>query len=88
MSVAGGNYNTMETHGCSISLLVGYGKQITHSQNGTVTYPTIRSYKGGLKVGCTFVSNEALEMIYQWHKDFVKSDGLKNASVVHQKGSL
>ena len=36
-----------------------------------VTYPTIRSYPDGLKVGCTFVTNEALKQLYEWHQQFL-----------------
>lgn len=36
------------------------------------TSPTIISHKEGITVGCSFITNAALEEIYQLHKKFLK----------------
>lgn len=47
---------------------------ITHmDKNGVKTTPKITSYKDGVHVGCSFISNEALNKIYLLHRDFIAS---------------
>ena len=47
-----------------------------------MTYPTVRSYPDGIKVGCSFITNEAIERLYKWHKDFLG----REESRTHQSG--
>jgi hypothetical protein len=65
---AGASFN--DFHGCDI-LLHGTSTVYHESRIGNTTTPTIRSYKDGLKVGCTFINNNTLELLYKWHKDFI-----------------
>lgn len=56
-------------HGCDV--LIGGLATITHRTPGHYhTLPTIRSHRDGIKVGCSFITTEALERIYQLHKAF------------------
>ena len=57
--------------GCSIRLSSWSGVIKHENFNSGLTTPTIRSYPNGIKVGGTFVTNEALEQIYQWQQDFL-----------------
>lgn len=59
-----------ECRGCNVQISTFAGK-VLHELRGLESYPTIRSYSDGLKVGCTFVTNAALEKIYAWHKEFL-----------------
>ena len=67
-------------HGCEIEIARRQGDSISHLNGIHVIYPTVRSYSDGVKIGCTFITNEALELIYKWHKDFTESENSK----IHQ----
>ena len=69
-------------HGCTVEL---YTKAsdigVFHYANGQGSYrPTIRSYRDGVKIGCTFVSNDAFRQIVKWHENQLKDEG-----TLHQK---
>jgi hypothetical protein len=40
--------------------------------SGKQSLPTIRSYADGVKVGCSFLTTDALQKIYSWHQDFLR----------------
>jgi hypothetical protein len=69
-------------HGCSVEIGLRRGDRISHLSGVTVTYPTVRSYPDGIKVGCSFITNEAIERLYKWHKDFLG----REESRTHQSG--
>lgn len=50
------------------------------SKHGAISTPRVSSHKEGIKVGCTFVTNEALEEIYKLHKKFLNVPDV----VIHQ----
>lgn len=59
-----------EGHGASIVLnLSGCG--VYHNQSGHSQQVLIRSYKDGMRVGCTFITNEALERIIEFHRRYI-----------------
>lgn len=65
-------------HGCNIELDLNYSLSIIrHIMDGHVSIPTIRSYSDGVKVGCTFLSTDALNKLHTWHTDFLKSGSEK-----------
>lgn len=43
---------------------------------------TVRSYDDGMKIGCTFVTNEAFTRLSRWHDEYMKS----RAPKTHQQG--
>ena len=49
------------------------GARVYHETWDGKTFPIVRSYKDGVRVGCTFVSTEALEKIRAWHQEFLLS---------------
>jgi hypothetical protein len=55
---------------------------ISHISGGNRRQVLVRSYKDGIRVGCTFVTNEALEEIYRLHSEFLKEKDY----VTHQEG--
>lgn len=64
-------------HGCDIYLQ--YEKlsdTIRHIRTYDNTKPKIRSYRDGLKVGCTFIDNETLEHLYKLHKKFQTQESM------------
>ena len=61
-------------HGCSIELAKRHNGSISHLCSTEVSYPTIRSYGDGIKVGCTFVTSEALKQIHEWHQSFLRGE--------------
>ena len=69
-------------HGRSVEIGFRRGDRIIHLAGYTVTYPTVRSYADGVVVGCSFVTTEALERIYSWHKGFLG----REESRTHQSG--
>jgi len=67
-------------HGCSVRIDTTNWESvcISHeSSSGIVTYPTVRSYPDGIKVGCSFVSTSTLEKIFRWHQEFLSDKGEK-----------
>jgi len=66
-------------HGCEIRLEKSdaHGDALRHLVKGAATWPTVRSYPDGLKVGCTFLTSAALELIYRWHEDFLVTNNTR-----------
>ena len=59
-------------HGCKILLRrEPYGAIHHVNWDDFVSLPTIRSYEDGIKVGCTFLTTDALKALYDWHKEFL-----------------
>ena len=58
------------------------GARVYHETWGSKTYPTVRSYRDGIRIGCTFVTNEAFRKIWDWHKEFLDGECTKT----HQEG--
>lgn len=59
-------------HKSEVIGMVG-GEVITHaSRTGIETALGVCSYTDGIQVGCTFVTNGALEKIYELHTTFLK----------------
>ncbi len=59
-------------HGCDVEIDYRSSGRISHLRGYDVTYPTVRSYPDGLKVGCTFITTEALKHINERQQAFVK----------------
>lgn len=58
-----------------------FGRTIRHlDKYGVRSTPKVVSHKQGIRVGCTFVTNAALEELYRLHKKFLKIEDTK----VHQ----
>jgi len=65
------------SHGCSTKIFAN-GKTVFHRFNfSSSDIPIIRSYEDGIKVGCTFITNEAVELIYNLHKSFLDGTNSK-----------
>lgn len=63
-----------EFHGASVRLCVDLCGNISHeNQSAPPSIPTVRSYSDGIRVGCTFVTTEALAQVQKWHKEFLES---------------
>lgn len=73
--------DSADFHGCEIRLPLVKGK-IHHETKNTLRIPTVRSYPDGVKVGCTFLTTDALETLYAWHLAFL----LDKHSRTHQQG--
>lgn len=64
-------------HGCDILISCYHGScKISHTTCNSRTTPKIRSHKDGMRIGCTFVSNDALEEIYKLHKKFQTQESM------------
>jgi len=65
------------SHGCDIKIHAT-GTTIYHVPTVLgIVAPTVRSYKDGIKIGCTFVTNEAVELIYNLHKSYLDNTDSK-----------
>lgn len=64
-------YQSTERHGCDNLLSVLDGN-VFYFGNRFREDLIIRSYSNGIKVGCTFLTTEALEKLYKWHSEFLK----------------
>jgi hypothetical protein len=61
----------------------GLSTTIKHiDKRGVGSLPLVRSYKDGLRVGFTFISNEALKKIHGLHAKFLQGQD----EVTHQEG--
>lgn len=59
----------------------GLGTSIRHlDKSGVRSTPKVVSHKQGIRVGCTFVTNDALDELYKIHKNFLKTGDSK----IHQ----
>lgn len=59
-------------HGASIGIeLDGKIKHIS-GPSLYVTTPVVRSYRDGIRVGCTFISNEAIKHLHSLHQNFLQ----------------
>ena len=56
--------------------------RLFHETWDAKTFPVVRSYVDGMRIGCTFISNEALRKIWDWHQDFSAA-----TSKTHQQGA-
>lgn len=57
------------------------GKLFHHvDKQGKTTQPSVKSYNDGVRIGCTFVTNEALEKLAELHKNFLTNPGFR----IHQ----
>ena len=71
-------YNASQTqcwrvpgHGCTCEISKDSRGDIHHlGVAGHDSLPSVRSYPDGIKVGCTFITNDAVELLYKWHKEF------------------
>lgn len=76
-------YNIPVRRGCEIELATtAYG--IGHYFHNQETKPTIRSYPDGIKVGCTFLTNDVLSWLYKRHTEFLGEGRVKT----HQIGDV
>jgi hypothetical protein len=75
------DFGLSDGHGASI-VLTKSGTGVYHNQNGQSAQVLIRSYKDGMRVGCTFITNEALERIYEYHRRYVSRSDYEQ----HQAG--
>lgn len=69
-------------HGAAVGLIRKHGI-VFHYTGGQSKQVLIRSYSDGIRVGCTFVSNEALREIWDMHTKYLKHEDF----VQHQSGS-
>ena len=69
-------------HGATVRIYEGPYGDIKHENPyyATTIIPAVRSYSDGVKVGCTFVTTQALEKIQKWHKEF-----LDDEAGIHQR---
>jgi hypothetical protein len=71
-------------HGASIEISKRNSDHLYHlDRNGSATHPLIRSYSDGIRIGCTFVTNEALKKIHSMHQRYLS----KEDYVTHQEPS-
>lgn len=85
LSVSGANQQLLDKprHGATIEIS-DRGYRVLHlDRNGSVTRPLIRSYSDGIRVGCTFITNEALKKIQGLHQGYLT----KEDYVTHQEPS-
>ena len=68
-------------HGADTQILLD-GNKIYHRKYGNETLPVVRSYPEGLRVGCTFISNEALERLFKFNQEYLNRKDI----VEHQSG--
>ena len=62
---------TVPRYGCTFEISKSSGAIIRHlGITGHENFPSVRSYPDGIKVGCTFITNDAVELLYKWHKEF------------------
>ena len=61
----------IQYHGAQILISEQDGKIWHESASTSVNKPLVRSYKEGLRVGCNFITNDAIELIYKLHKSFL-----------------
>jgi hypothetical protein len=57
--------------------------RIVHIQDGVVKTIPIISYPDGMKVGCTFITNEALGKLYDFQQEYKN----RHDYLEHQSGS-
>lgn len=60
-----------KVRGAKIYISEAGGKVYHETENTCVNKPLVRSYKEGLRVGCNFITNDAIELIYKLHKSFL-----------------
>ena len=79
-----GRSDDSRNHGAEvrISLSADSLARVLHSRGCFDSVPTIRSYREGIRIGCTFVTSEALRKIWDWHQDFSAA-----TSKTHQQGA-
>jgi hypothetical protein len=68
-------------HGARYAITKTYGV-VMHQEGDKGKQVLIRSYRDGIRIGCTFVSNDALREIWEMHSGFLNSQ----ESVTHQAG--
>lgn len=81
MSYSGGS--TLERECFGLDSVDKHGANYAISLSGGIVYhdgsrTTFRSYKDGVRIGCTFVSSAALAHIAHAHKDFLNNPTSKD----------
>lgn len=72
-----------EFHGATTKIDTSVYSAILHkARQGTASLPVVRSYKDGLRVGCTFITNSAFKRLYELHQSFLSGQDTKT----HQEG--
>lgn len=65
----------------TLSFTTESGKIFKHmDKQGRISQPSVRSYKEGVRIGCTFITGEALEKLAELHKKFLTDPGFR----IHQ----
>lgn len=58
--------------GCDVRIFLdSFGVEHEGRLTGRRHTPCVRSYENGIKVGCTFITNDALRKIAEWQRCFV-----------------
>ena len=67
-------YDSGQFRGCDVRIFLdSFGIEHEGRLTGRRHMPTVRSYDNGIKVGCTFITNDALEKIADWKQSFVEN---------------
>ncbi len=63
-------------YGATVEIFSGpSGTIFHHLTSGAMTHqPLIRSYKDGVRIGCTFIDSESIEKIYKMHQEYLRSN--------------
>ena len=70
-----------DAHGANI-VIMKVGDRIVHETREQTTKLLIRSYRNGIRIGCTFISDEAFSAICDMHLNYRTKDYTE-----HQEGS-
>jgi len=69
------------SHGCRVRIGLSQG-EIRHYDEKGFEPALVRSYAEGMRIGCTFITNEALDTIWECHKSYIN----RKDEVTHQNG--
>ena len=76
-SQSGAGWTRPVFHGCNYLVRESGGTIMHEGWSGGPLKATVRSYQDGIKVGCTFITNEAVEQLYKWHTSFIRNPDSK-----------
>lgn len=64
--------NRPPMHGAKVT--IGYSPLgFVHYDGCAETKPLVRSYRNGVRVGCTFITSEALDEVHRLHRKFISN---------------
>lgn len=72
-----------DRHGTKIKIDTDALHKVVHVQEGVTKNTPIISYPDGMRVGCTFITNEALGKLWDFHQEYRN----RNEYLEHQSGS-